>query len=364
MRIGVISVHDSNNYGAYLQAYAMQHILKSMGHHVYFIRSRDKKYVKSIFYSKRLFISGLLKPPIVGIKRYFAGIKKYHVFKQSWDCFQVVESDVITANNQDTRFIFGQLDHIILGSDEIWNVTAPAFQRKIFYGIGMNNVSTYAVSMGTATFNDLNKYPYIIEAIKQMDHILVRDISTKQIVKQITKKEPKLVCDPTILVDKEIFECQYHNSYLENNQYLLIYTYGINKEIKKRIIKFAREKNLKVVSAGFYFNWCDYNVMCSPLEFCQVIKNAEYVVTTSFHGSIFSILYHKQFVAITARQKIIDIITRLGLKKSMLSENCTDEELKEALTRNNFAYHIVDNEIENMKKDSYRELLESLEGGK
>lgn len=344
MKIGVVTVPDSSNFGAYLQAYAMKSVLEGMGHEVYFIRTRNKQYVIGLFYSPRLFVSSLFKPPIIGLKRYWWGIRKYKYFCKAWERFKMLD-----------HFHDIELDLIILGSDEIWNVTTTAFRQEIFYGIGMKNVITYAVSMGKAGKQDIERYPNIFHAIKDIDNILVRDVATQAIVRDIKGKEPGMVCDPTILADKSVFDRVCNNPYLTQNRYLLVYSYGLDEIIKRHINTFAHKHGLKIVSVCFYFEWCEYNVMCDPLEFSQVVKDAEYVITTTFHGSIFSFLNKRKFISIPSGQKVIDILQKVGLEERIVEGNCSYEQFERTLV-GEIDYTIVDEKIQLLRKDSLIQL--------
>ena len=98
-----------------------------------------------------------------------------------------------------------KLDLILLGSDEIWNVCTPVFRKPVFYGEEAWKAPTaaFAVSAGRAKYEDFLRYPDIIERIKRIPEIFVRDKSTMDIVEKITGECPKIVCDPTFLVPNE-----------------------------------------------------------------------------------------------------------------------------------------------------------------
>ena len=350
MKIGIVTVHDSANYGSFLQGYALYHILENWGHEVYFIRSREKKYVKQIFCPK-ISKKNLLKHPVNTWKAHCQGKEKYENFQKELEQFCVLEhwNDI-------------KLDKIILGSDEIWNVKTPAFRREIFYGIGMENVTTYAVSAGAATLEQLEEYPALVEGIKKINNILVRDINTKKIVEQITGNEPKMVWDPTFLLPVSAYVSADQTVVMNQKQkYILIYSYRIKEPLKNNIIKFAKENNLKMVAACMNHDWCDEFVNGSPLKFCEILLDAEYVVTTTFHGTIFSFLNHKKFVVEPFSPKVNDVLEKVGLEDALIEEGISYERFKQALQNGNYDYAAVEEKIAYWRERSLELLKESLE---
>lgn len=144
MKIGIVTVQDSNNFGSFLQAYALQHVLQEMGHDVVFIRTRSKQYLRRIFF--HMIPSGReWLHPAGFLKRNYAGWKKYCCFQKELRVFRVIES-----------YNAEHLDMVILGSDEIWNTRTPVFRNPIFYGAGMEPVMAYAVSIGNAEIQDMS----------------------------------------------------------------------------------------------------------------------------------------------------------------------------------------------------------------
>ena len=103
-------------------------------------------------------------------------------------------------------------------------------------------------------------------------------------------------------------------------EYILIYAYDgrINSEVEIEAIQsFAKENNLKTLSAGLYQSWCDKNISANPFEILGYIKNAHYVVTDTFHGSVFSIKYKKPFAALIREsntEKLYDLLSRFNLE--------------------------------------------------
>lgn len=347
MQIGIITVHDSANFGSFLQAYALQHVLVEMGHKVYFIRTRDDEYLRSLYY-KSIISKKLLKHPLRTLREHNWGKQKYQAFTEEQKCFEMIE----TPDDE-------KLDLVIIGSDELWNVCTPVFRKPVFYGAGVKVPTiAYAISAGKAPYSELIKYKELPDLIKKIDKITVRDENTDNIVTKICGTKPQTVCDPTLLVKSDIFRKEYHNSYLEKNPYILIYSYSITPQMREAIIKFARKKGLKLVSACFYFDWCDYNFVCSPLDFCSVLTNASYVITTTFHGTIFSFLNHKEFISIPQSPKVNDVLHKVGLEHVIMSDSLAANDIDNHFNEYQIDYDAVENRLMEMRNES----LEILKG--
>lgn len=335
MKIGIVTVQDSNNFGSFLQAYALQHVLQEMGHDVVFIRTRSKQYLRRIFF--HMIPSGReWLHPAGFLKRNYAGWKKYCCFQKELRVFRVIES-----------YNAEHLDMVILGSDEIWNTRTPVFRNPIFYGAGMEPVMAYAVSIGNAEIQDMSCIDSAY--FHRIDPILARDAHTVDFLHTLQIDAP-IVCDPTLLADKAIFKREFHHPLLDGKPFLLVYTYGLAPEIVKNIRAFADAHHLRILSACFSFPWCDGNLECTALDFCSVLEKAEYVFTSTFHGTIFSILNRKQFVSMPQSRKTSDLLDLLQLSAQLIGEQeCCGPVLEEKLTAE-IDYPLVEDKLSHWRK--------------
>lgn len=340
MRIGIITVPDAANFGSYLQAYSLQIVLERAGHDVFFVRAWDKKYVRKLFYTwipkKRH-----LKHPVLFLCKNFFGKKSQKEFEIDHKNLNLLADLTQKAP-----------DLVLLGSDEIWNVRTDVFRRKDFYGAVYKNVAAYAVSAGEAQYSDFCNYPSIISQIQKIEDIYVRDDNTAEIVGKITGQKPEKVCDPTFLVKPNEYCEKIKDEYLENNRYIVVYSYSmsISKKNIKIIKEYAKSINCKLVSPGLYNRWCDYNLVCKPTEFSSVIANAECVITNTFHGTVFSILNQKQFVSIGKKIKICDLLNQFGLINQLVDA----DNLSLALITRKIQEHKIDYNAVGRKIDQFR----------
>lgn len=340
MKIGIVTVHDSNNYGSFLQAYALQEVCRDMGHEVYFVQTRGKTFVKSTFIPEISF-GKLFRHPKSTLKNYWNGILKWKAFLSDQKIFREIHSEELD-----------QMDMILLGSDEIWNVRVRSFQNPVFYGQGRTNVIAYAVSAGKADYEDMQSYPEFTRDIRKIRKIMVRDKRTQSVVEKICGYSPDIVCDPTFLTDSTLFRQKEKRKSRIPDRYLLVYSYYVSSRFQEKIREFARMNHLKIVSACFYCGWADYNIMCGPMEFCRMIEDAEYVITTTFHGTIFSVLNEKRFVTLPASVKTNDLLIRLNLKERIIDNDTDVEEIQKLLLQETIDYEKVKQEISQMREKS------------
>ena len=350
MTITVITPYDSANYGAFLQAYCLKLELEKLGHTVFHTPTRDPDYVRNLYYRNK---------PVRKKEKLFRirfeqnkkfGIRKYRIFSKDIESFNI-------------KNIESQSDLYILGSDEIWNVNQLSFQKPIFWGIGLDPVIAYAPSIGSASEDLLRKYPEQINAVRKLKAIMVRDGKTKGFVENVAGVKADSVCDPTMLIPIDEYGREFHDKYLEENDCLLVYAYStMNKRCIEAIKAYAKAKNMKVVGCCFNHSWCDHICECSPLEFSSLIRQCKAVITATFHGSIFSILNHSNFLSIPYSPKTNQLLSQFGLEDRLLEQgDCSAESIASILDGSQINYETVDQKIQNVRQKSEQMLKEGIE---
>lgn len=323
MKIGIVTIYDAYNYGSFLQAFAMQLFLEKQGHDVYILDAR--KSLKSIVAQKYLSKS---------IYRTKLKLKRYIAYSKDWKLLNIVK-------------IFPEikLDAVIVGSDEVWNIKNPSFEHvEQFYGYKLpkSKIVAYGPSLGYSTLEDYREKEELIDGIKN-NFIFwgVRDSFTEDFLYKIGVKSVDLICDPTLLICNEWHGLE--KPYEIEEPFVLYYSYMDNTPFKEYILNFARINGLKVYSVGFDYKWCDRQFIVSPLQFLYMMSKAKYVVTSTFHGTVFSTLYKKQFVVIHPAVKVRDYLEKLDLKR----ESCLDDSFESfsKLLKNPVDYSHVDKEI-------------------
>lgn len=307
--IYILTVYDSLNYGSYLQAIALQSELEQYDT-VAFLDIDHQSTLKQCLKK----VAGHL------VKRRFKGIgfelKKWNIFRICTHRLPVVHMNHLPKNDKDIY---------IFGSDEIWNISRKKFLKSPeFWGIGLKKgrYISYAPSINTATLEQYNKHSELIDALKKFDCLSVRDDYSKDVLNNILHRQIAVVCDPTFLFGIQRFK-RIENKANEKEPYLLIYTYGKmckTSEQSMYIQKVARKQGWKIISAGKYLKWADKSVNTTPEGFLGYVDGAQYIITDTFHGTVFSILYRKNFIAVNPAEKIKDLINRFGLNVCVISD--------------------------------------------
>ena len=238
------------------------------------------------------------------------------------DCFPILELDKPAPK---------EFDLVVIGSDEVFNCCQPApwgYTLQL-YGKVLNakKVVSYAGSFGHTRYEQLVQLGIdkeIGETMKTMAAISVRDQNSYDIVEKLTGIKAEMHLDPVLIYgyEKEIAERKV--SYPE--KYMVIYSYQgrINdkREIKE-ITSFAKEHKLKLISIFCRYDWCDEAIVPeTPFDVLGWFKGAEYVVTDTFHGTIFSIITGRRFVTlvrkkatVTNEEKVSSLLKQLGLEE-------------------------------------------------
>ena len=352
MKIGIVTVYEAANFGSYLQAFALWRTLAEMGHDARFIINEhpDVPYRRQFYHypvSRRS-----LRHPIDVLREYRDGRVRCRAFEK-----EVARLPLIDMKDVES------LDRVIIGSDEIWNVTMRCFTSPFYYGKDMPRRMTYAVSAGRAEVRDFDQFPELRELMRGATPLLVRDRHTAEVVEGITGQKTKIVCDPTLLLPVSEFTAELHDLYLEEHKYILVYSYPgyFTEQVVTYIRRFAREEHLSIVSACFYLPWADYVLNCSPMEFCEALTGASYVFTTTFHGTIFSILNHRQFISMPSGIKVTQILDTLGQKSAMFErEDSYRDFVRKMKTPRN--YEETERTIGQLRKEGKGALADALAG--
>lgn len=323
-------MHRVKNWGSFLQAFALQKMVEELGHECFFLDikkdvglteqeiSATKERCKvSILKRTSNFILYCLKGEI------FTNIKSktyQKKFRKKYKQEFLPMLGVNESHYEDDR----PFDLVIIGSDEVFNCaqlrSAWGYTLHLFgEGINAKKIITYAASFGYTTMSDLERLGLkdkIINALRKVSTFSVRDKNSSSIIEQLIGQRPELCVDPAMIYDFS----SYMPKKVPINNYLIVYTYQgriKNADTIKAIKDFAASKNKKIISLYSYYSWCDKSIVAdTPFELLSYFANADYVVTDTFHGTIFSIKYNRNFCTIirdTNTQKLEFLLNQFGL---------------------------------------------------
>lgn len=302
MKVGILTFHDGINHGAFLQAFSTYKFLQQNGFEAEIINYKNR-----FHNSNELKAFLLRKNPVV----VFFNILKIVEFKKDQKSMNLQEFTT------DIRKISPGFDAIVVGSDVVWNYSDNLLGNDpVYFGVGLNckNLVSYAASFGSVSEDDLRP-EFVVDGLKTFKSISVRDVNSANIVESITHQRPLIVIDPTFLIDF----CTYEKpTSLPKDKYILIYAYRLHPNEIDSIVSFAKKNSLKIISIGYKCKWADKNVIAlGPFEWLSYFKHASYILTSTFHGTIFSIKYRKIFSTSlneNNRNKTVSLLDALGLQ--------------------------------------------------
>lgn len=320
MKVGILSMQRIVNHGSFLQSYGLKSLIEANGHEVRFI---------DIIPGEKLLEEKKFRSSTPFYHHFFSKVK--HVIFNRIKARRFY-NDYFPISGINAPISETECDIVVIGSDEVFNFyqASPWGLSDQLLGNVKNKVISYAGSFGNTNVDvieKLNLKKRIATDFTNFSAISVRDLNSCECVKYLTGREPQVHLDPVLIYDFEKEQKKYTK--LKFNHYIAVYCYdnGIKDEKSiKAIKKFAKERNLKIISLGFYTSWCDYNIICSPFELLAYFKNADYVITDTFHGSVISIKQNRKFVTLVRahnKNKLTDLLHRFGLENRII-ENFDD----------------------------------------
>lgn len=285
-KVGIVTWHYYNNFGSALQAYALQQSVIALGYDCNIINYRDDKFGKYSGLKNRL-MEALDK------SRTLSNFKFPFVTFQ----FKYLKQTTIIRKIGKLQEISKKYEVVICGSDQIWapNVFNPVYMLN-FVPEGVRKIS-YAASIG------LNNIPDELVVIYQkllsdFHSVSVREKAGGQLLKDKCSIEADIVLDPTLLIDISHWN-ELESDFNTHEKYVFCYFLNENHRYREVVKRFSKEKGVKIIghsANGGDAKWMNLVDRIGPNEFLSLIHHAEAVFTDSYHGTIFSLLYHKPFL--------------------------------------------------------------------
>lgn len=337
-KIGTITFHASYNYGSNLQAYALQEYVKKVCNNdceykiINLRTQKQKDMYKSVFEQNGLknYIKRLLYLP----KRKELKLKQEYFEKFIQEKLNITKeySNDEELNNENFDF-----DYYISGSDQLWNLSAPDFEWSNYLEfVKKGKRISYAASFGpkAQTWNEAEKQR-VRDDIFKYNSISVREEGSFNNVKELTGIEADINVDPTMLLSKEEWDKIIDKEPVYKGKYIFLYNLKGDNNILKIAKKVSKKLKMPVVVSRpgrrreiLYGFKQKYDV--GPSEFLNLIKNAELVLSSSFHGTVFSVLMHKPFFAINGAKdfRISTLLEKMDLKERTVELDNIDEKCK------------------------------------
>lgn len=315
MKIGIISEYTTStvNYGNCLQAYALNQYIQNLCADVEVQTIVIKHSYKEKILTSKIPISALWKKAFRRIGYFFYNEGNFPERESRKKQFLNFENEYI--NMSDTSLDYTDIENsdydiLIVGSDVVWIQGRYYINRIKFLDFNFHNPIkkvAYAASFGHDYIPEENKN-HIRRCLKQFDNISVRESTTVEMLKMLGIEDVRATLDPTLLLSA----CEWAGMETEPKEvggikYAFVYLQSPNLSQHKMIEKICHEKNLQVVTIPFASgrkNKLDraFGDIClwdaSPQNWIWLMHHAEYVITDSFHGIVFSTIFHRKFVPI------------------------------------------------------------------
>lgn len=324
MKIGILTFHRAINYGAFLQAFALKHYLEGLGHHVeivdYWPAGHANVYkLLNLDWKHQSFVK-ILKALI----SFALGYSRRKKRKDKMEYLVQKYFNLSLSPKYEKPEDLSSLDYdcVVYGSDQIWwKSTIPGYEGfdPVYWGEYVNpkiKKVAYAPSMGIIDLTQDDKLQ-IQKWLKNFNSISVRETELCQAIQGLTDKNISVVLDPVFLLSKE--EWEKYCVPINRSKYILYYNLLPSKEADEFLKRLQDKWGYDVIeitgSVNFRKIGKRYIQTADAFEFISYIKSAEFVVTSSFHGTAFSILFEKQFYVVGMGKKVGRVKSLLELLK-------------------------------------------------
>lgn len=359
MKIGILTFHCAHNYGAVLQAFALQEYIKDIGHEVEVIDYRPQYLTDTI--SRFPFIKRIqlrIKSILIQlIKRKYANERKRGF----------IDFQLKYLNISDSSYPFPfptnyDYDLYVIGSDQVWNTSITNGYDPIFFGEFIvkkgAQIISYAASMPSFRTSEAEK-ELLIKYLNNFSAISVREASLAVNLQPLYANKISIVLDPTLLLPTSFWYNLVVDLHLQS-PYLLMYAVANYQATIELAYTLAQEVGLKLVvicgSLSNRRNEISY-ITPNPQEFVSWFKNAEFIVTSSFHGTAFSLIFKRSFYSVLSGndrdERQITLLNEIGLIDRVVYRG-------DSPTYKQVNYLGVDEKINNLRSSSQQYLSDSI----
>lgn len=378
MKIGIITFSNAHNYGAVLQAWSLQTYLEKAGHQVEIVNLRlwaiddvyamakGRKFVANAVVNKMINRARIAKNCVCNPPKF----KKYLIFERFIN-HKLHVTKVYRSSREVKQDLSLNYDALIAGSDQIWNSSLTnQLEPAYFLDFGPSQAKriSYAASIGRKELPEQEK-ELIAHYLETLDYISVREVNAHKAIAALTDKTVEIVADPTFLLEKSDFDAL-KKAYPVKKPYIYVHNVHLVREdsrLNEVAEKLSKVTGLPIVSnrkEKYFSNEAEKFLAGSPEEFIGVISEAEYVVTNSFHATVFAIIYHRNFITIphiSNPDRMQNLLRELGISNHLMKSS---REIPDNLTELDINYDRVESKKREMAECSEAFLRKALQGSK
>lgn len=325
MKIGIITVHRAYNYGSVLQCYALQEYLKGLGHDVRVIDYRQK-WTEATYYkqfSLYLIWQFVKRKDIHSIVAYWRNRKeRCRYIEQSKKIFSPF-MEKINLTNPYYRRMPSDFDVYLIGSDQLWSFQCVGGKDKIYIGDfkrpANSRVVGYAISSGIDSLLKLGASE-LKRIIGNFDKLSLREEENARMINELTGRKLPVTVDPVLLTDPSMWESMVNDEWKQRNHIVIYQARSVSGNpnyLKEKAKVLAWQLQCEIVE----LNTKTYSVT----DFVSAIKYAKYVLTTSFHAVVFSLLMETPCYAIRLGDgldvRYVDLLSKVGLEQELVGKD-------------------------------------------
>lgn len=312
-KVGIITFHNSVNYGALLQTYALSKVLVNDGYNVEVIDYVNKSIERDLSSGRYQFQKSLK-----GCIKYL--IKRVHGYRKDKSFSNFINSELYLSkerriNRDSISALSDRYDVVITGSDQVWNLNLTDNDTTYYLDFVDDGVKriAYAVSCGDSA-NDLSK---ALSYMEKIDSLSVRERSLSTLLQEKYGISSVACTDPTLLAGKDLFKTVIRKRLIKE-KYIFCFLMDNKPEMLEVARRIAKEKGLVVVDNKNSFQFFLHS---SPYDYLSWIYHAEFVLTDSFHGTALSIVFNKSFASDMydakgqIKKRIEDLLISFGLSE-------------------------------------------------
>lgn len=331
-KVGILTFHNSYNCGSMMQAYAMQVYLKKIGVYSEIIdfSNEGQKNLYSVLF-KKITAKNCIKNGVLFFhaRKIARNYDKYEEFKKR---YFILSKEKYTKLQQltDKEYVA-----VIAGSDQIWNVTIEDGDKAYFLPwIKKARRIAYAPSFGAREIFLYADNPTEYQSyIQRFDYLSAREDNGSRWLKKMVDEEIPVVLDPTLLLDESDYTSIINTKIEIPKRYIFYYSPGYSGKINKLVKKISKKYKLPVIAfnaKSFYLHGMNFSSFHlpkieDPTIYLRLIKEATLVITTSFHGTVFSSIFRKNYWTIKNGEmyrdddRILSLSRRLDLQDRLIS---------------------------------------------
>lgn len=300
-KVAIMTWYQHKNYGTTLQAFALQRIIENLGYSVEGIDYYSKGYYRETFLEKILSKNRLKEGLRNKINRVKYGTvlddekdRRYQKFIEDFIAFHTP-----TQTSSQLFCLNDEFDAFVCGSDQIWSPNE--FNSKYFLDFVKDDIKkiSYAPSFGVNYIENDCVRENIGELVSKIPHLSVRESRGSEMLKEYYGVDAKVVIDPTLLLNAKEWLSYSNKEYEVDSNILLCYFLGENENVWKEVERIAKLRNLQVALIPVFPKDYrrKYKILggVGPAEFITLFSKVSYVCTDSFHGTVFSILFKREF---------------------------------------------------------------------